>query len=69
MFLTWKIVSYISRGTWAMSSFSFDYCFLAEVTASNLKADKLVSQFSYVNHILLVNFHTYKPYYVFAVSS
>ncbi|KAG5397953.1 hypothetical protein IGI04_019767 [Brassica rapa subsp. trilocularis] len=29
------------RGTWAMSSFSFDYCFLAEVTASNLKADKL----------------------------
>jgi len=52
-----------------MSSFSFDYCFLAEVTASNLKADKLVSQFSYVNHILLVNFHTYKPYYVFAVSS
>ncbi|KAH0927267.1 hypothetical protein HID58_019523 [Brassica napus] len=29
------------RGTWAMSSFSFDYCFLAEVTASNLKEDKL----------------------------
>ena len=29
-------------------SFSFDYCFLAEVTASNLKEDKLVSQFSYV---------------------
>ncbi|XP_048608978.1 B3 domain-containing protein REM9-like [Brassica napus] len=29
------------RGTGAMSSFSFDYCFLAEVTASNLKADKL----------------------------
>ncbi|WZZ24417.1 hypothetical protein YC2023_007818 [Brassica napus] len=25
----------------AMSSFSFDYCFLAEVTASNLKEDKL----------------------------
>ncbi|RID75409.1 hypothetical protein BRARA_B02455 [Brassica rapa] len=35
------------RGTGAMSSFSFNYCFLAEVTASNLKADKLVSQFSY----------------------
>ncbi|CAG7889279.1 unnamed protein product [Brassica rapa] len=31
----------ISKGTWAMSSFSFDYCFLAEVTASNLKEDKL----------------------------
>ncbi|KAF3585622.1 hypothetical protein F2Q69_00025646 [Brassica cretica] len=30
------------RGTWAMSSFSFDYCFLAVVTASNLKEDKLV---------------------------
>ncbi|WZY94583.1 hypothetical protein YC2023_066912 [Brassica napus] len=29
------------RGTWAMSYFSFDYCFLAEVTASNLKAEKL----------------------------
>ncbi|KAL0835315.1 hypothetical protein Bca101_087204 [Brassica carinata] len=29
------------RGTWAMSSFSFDYCFFAEVTASNLKEDKL----------------------------
>ncbi|RID58234.1 hypothetical protein BRARA_F01542 [Brassica rapa] len=29
------------RGTGVMSSFSFDYCFLAEVTASNLKADKL----------------------------
>ncbi|XP_048609140.1 B3 domain-containing protein REM7-like [Brassica napus] len=29
------------RGTVAMSSFSYDFCFLAEVTASNLKADKL----------------------------
>ncbi|KAH0868714.1 hypothetical protein HID58_075736 [Brassica napus] len=29
------------RGTGAMSSFSYDFCFLAEVTASNLKADKL----------------------------
>ncbi|KAG2324729.1 hypothetical protein Bca52824_007457 [Brassica carinata] len=29
------------RGTGAMSSFSFDYCFLAEVTALNLKEDKL----------------------------
>ena len=48
MFLTWKIVSYISGGSGAMSSSSFDYCFMAEVTASNLKADKLVSQFSYV---------------------
>ncbi|KAH0922906.1 hypothetical protein HID58_022924, partial [Brassica napus] len=28
-------------GTWAMSSFSFDYCFLAEVTVSNLQEDKL----------------------------
>ncbi|RID59191.1 hypothetical protein BRARA_F02435 [Brassica rapa] len=37
-----EIVSFISGGTWAMSSFSFDYCFLAEVTASNLKADKLM---------------------------
>ncbi|KAH0891269.1 hypothetical protein HID58_053698 [Brassica napus] len=27
--------------TGAMSSFSFDYCFLAEVTASNLNEDKL----------------------------
>ncbi|KAG2261689.1 hypothetical protein Bca52824_068768 [Brassica carinata] len=33
--------SNLERGTWAMSSFSFDYCFLAEVTASNLKEDKL----------------------------
>ncbi|KAH0943133.1 hypothetical protein HID58_002770 [Brassica napus] len=33
------------RRTGAMSSFSFDYCFLAEVTASNLEEDKLVSQF------------------------
>ncbi|XP_048635077.1 B3 domain-containing protein REM9-like [Brassica napus] len=29
------------RGTVAMSSFSYDFCFLAEVTASNLKAYKL----------------------------
>ena len=29
-------------------SFSFDYCFLAEVTASNINEDKLVSQYSYV---------------------
>ncbi|KAG5407605.1 hypothetical protein IGI04_013724 [Brassica rapa subsp. trilocularis] len=29
------------RGTGAMSSFSYDFCFLAEFTASNLKADKL----------------------------
>ncbi|KAG5400221.1 hypothetical protein IGI04_014828 [Brassica rapa subsp. trilocularis] len=29
------------RGTGAMSSLSYDFCFLAEVTASNLKADKL----------------------------
>ncbi|KAG2328429.1 hypothetical protein Bca52824_011157 [Brassica carinata] len=28
-------------GTGAISSFSFEYCFLAEVTASNLKEDKL----------------------------
>ncbi|CAG7901774.1 unnamed protein product [Brassica rapa] len=41
MFLTWKIVSYISGGSGGMSSSSFDYCFMAEVTASNLKADKL----------------------------
>nr|VDD52091.1 unnamed protein product [Brassica oleracea] len=40
MFL-WKIVSYISGRTGAMSSFSFDYCFLDEVTASNLNEDKL----------------------------
>ncbi|KAG2304618.1 hypothetical protein Bca52824_033269 [Brassica carinata] len=33
-------------------SFSFDYCFLSEVTASNLKEDKLVSQFScIIDHI------------------
>ncbi|KAH0906736.1 hypothetical protein HID58_038563 [Brassica napus] len=38
---TRKIVSFISGGTGTMSSFSFDYCFLAEITASNLKADKL----------------------------
>ncbi|WZZ79626.1 hypothetical protein YC2023_100198 [Brassica napus] len=31
----------LRRGTGAMSSFSFDYCFLAEVTASNLQEDKL----------------------------
>ncbi|XP_048620070.1 merozoite surface protein CMZ-8-like [Brassica napus] len=43
-----EIVSFISGGTGAMSSFSYDFCFLAEVTASNLKADKLVSHFSYV---------------------
>ncbi|KAL0732555.1 hypothetical protein Bca4012_008764 [Brassica carinata] len=30
-----------------MSFISFDYCFLVEVTASNLEEDKLVSQFSY----------------------
>uniref|UniRef100_M4ER79 TF-B3 domain-containing protein n=1 Tax=Brassica campestris TaxID=3711 RepID=M4ER79_BRACM len=30
-----------SRRTGAMSSFSFDYCFVAEVTAFNLKEDKL----------------------------
>ncbi|KAH0916889.1 hypothetical protein HID58_024549, partial [Brassica napus] len=36
-----EIASFISGGTMAMSSFSYDFCFLAEVTASNLKADKL----------------------------
>ncbi|KAG2310561.1 hypothetical protein Bca52824_022118 [Brassica carinata] len=30
-----------AAGSGAMSSFSFDYCFLAEVTASNLKENKL----------------------------
>ncbi|CAG7890381.1 unnamed protein product [Brassica rapa] len=48
------------RGTWAMSSFSFDYCFLAEVTASNLKADKFVTTNSTVlnkqcQEMILVN--------------
>ncbi|KAH0941894.1 hypothetical protein HID58_001531, partial [Brassica napus] len=47
------------RGTWAMSSFSFDYCFLAEVTASNLKADKLYLPTSALNkqcqEMILVN--------------
>ncbi|KAG2273276.1 hypothetical protein Bca52824_067831 [Brassica carinata] len=41
------------RGTRAMSSFSFDYCFFGEVTASNQEEDKLVSQISNLTPYLL----------------
>lgn len=45
-FLKLLFVSCVSAGTGARFSYSWDYCFKAEVTDSNVREDKLVSETS-----------------------